>query len=88
MLVVNTRTVNYDEAIDCCQENFGELIKIDSQEKSTVLYSFLTGLCILYVYLLNIESNKITRPTVERLSREWEVQGSILDRIIIKMFYN
>jgi len=48
VLVVNTRTVNYSVAVDCCQENFGQLVKIDSEYKSTVLTAFLEGLCIFY----------------------------------------
>jgi len=44
VLVVNTRAVIYDEAIGCCQENFVELIKIDTREKMTLLSDHLRGL--------------------------------------------
>ena len=47
VLVVNTRTVNYREAMSCCHGNFGQLIKIDTLEKSTALTSVLNGLFVL-----------------------------------------
>jgi len=44
VLVVTKRTVNYDDAIDCCLENFGELIRLETSEKMRLLSDHLTGL--------------------------------------------
>jgi len=43
VLVVNTRYVNYDAAMLCCQEHCGQLIKIDTSYKMKMLTDHLTG---------------------------------------------
>jgi len=58
VLVVNTKTVVYDEAIDCCTDNLGQLIKIDTAIKSYELLKFLEGVCILVLFFSKNVENK------------------------------
>jgi len=49
--VVNTRTVINDDAIHCCQDNFGQLIKIDTIDRMSMLSDHMTGWLFLYRYM-------------------------------------
>jgi len=54
ILVVNTRNVSYDEAIDCCEENFGQMVKIDSNNKAYLLSEYLNGVLKSWLHNVNI----------------------------------
>ena len=43
VLIVNTSNIIYYDAMLCCQENCGQLIKIDTSNKMSMLSDYLTG---------------------------------------------
>jgi len=52
LLVVNKKAVIYDEAINCCKENFAQLVKIDTRSKADRITNYLKGL-MRYTYLFS-----------------------------------